>query len=46
MNPDFVAEVEKVAGKTDTLLLMCRSGDRSAAVNMLAGRFQERLYHR
>lgn len=37
MNSDFVAEVEKVAGKTDTLLLMCRSGDRSAmAVNMLA----------
>ena len=37
MNPDFVAEVAKVAGKTDTLLLMCRSGDRSAmAVNMLA----------
>ena len=37
MNPDFVAEVKKLAGPTDTVLLMCRSGDRSAkAVNMLA----------
>jgi len=37
MNPDFVAEVQKIAGPTDTLLLMCRSGDRSAmAVNKLA----------
>lgn len=37
MNPDFVAEVAKLAGPTDTLLLMCRSGDRSAmAVNKLA----------
>jgi len=37
MNLDFVAEVKQVAGPTDTVLLMCRSGDRSAkAVNMLA----------
>ena len=37
MNPDFVAEVTKIAGRTDTLLVMCRSGDRSAmAVNKLA----------
>jgi len=37
MNPDFVAEIKQVAGPTDTVLLMCRSGDRSAkAVNMLA----------
>jgi rhodanese-related sulfurtransferase len=37
LNPDFVAEVKKIAGPTDTLLLMCRSGDRSAkAVNKLA----------
>ncbi len=36
-NPDFVAEVKKIAGPTDTLLVMCRSGDRSAmAVNQLA----------
>ena len=34
MNPDFVAEVKTIAGPTDTLLVMCRSGDRSAmAVN-------------
>jgi rhodanese-related sulfurtransferase len=37
MNPDFVAEVQKIAGPTDTLLIFCRSGDRSAmAVNKLA----------
>lgn len=36
-NPDFVDEVTRLAGPTDTLLLMCRSGDRSAmAVNQLA----------
>jgi len=37
MNDDFVNEVKKIAGPNDTLLLMCRSGDRSAmAVNQLA----------
>ena len=37
LNPDFVAEVESIAQPTDTLLLTCRSGDRSArAVNLLA----------
>jgi rhodanese-related sulfurtransferase len=37
MNSDFVAEVKTIAGPTDTLLLFCRSGDRSAmAVNNLA----------
>jgi len=37
MNPDFVAEVTNIAKPTDTLLVMCRSGDRSArAVNLLA----------
>ena len=30
MNPDFVAEVTRIAAPDDTLLLMCRSGDRSA----------------
>jgi rhodanese-related sulfurtransferase len=36
-NADFVAEVKKIAGPGDTLLVMCRSGDRSAmAVNQLA----------
>ena len=37
MNPDFVAEVRKLAGPTNIVLLICRSGDRSAkAVDMLA----------
>ena len=37
MNSDFVAEVKTIAKPTDTLLLMCRSGGRSAmAVNQLA----------
>ena len=36
-NADFVKEVKSVAGPQDTLLVMCRSGDRSAmAVNQLA----------
>ena len=36
-NADFVAEIKKLAGLNDTLLVMCRSGDRSAkAVNELA----------
>ena len=36
-NEDFVDEVKKLAGSSDTLLLMCRSGTRSAmAVNQLA----------
>lgn len=36
-NTDFVDEVKKLAGPNDTLLVMCRSGDRSAmAVNQLA----------
>jgi len=35
--PDFVARVQKIARPDDTLLVMCRSGGRSAmAVNMLA----------
>ena len=36
-HPDFVARVRSVAGPDDTLLVMCRSGGRSAlAVNLLA----------
>jgi rhodanese-related sulfurtransferase len=36
-NPDFVAQVKEVAQPSDTLLVMCRSGGRSAlAVNRLA----------
>lgn len=35
--PDFVARVSQIAGPEDTLMVMCRSGGRSAmAVNMLA----------
>jgi rhodanese-related sulfurtransferase len=37
LNPTFVAEVQKLAKPGDTLLVMCRSGDRSArAVDLLA----------
>jgi rhodanese-related sulfurtransferase len=36
-NPDFIPEVKRLFAPTDTILVMCRSGDRSAlAVNMLA----------
>ena len=36
-NPDFVAQVKKIAGPQDTILITCRSGQRSGpAVNMLA----------
>ncbi|MEA2108857.1 MAG: rhodanese-like domain-containing protein [Pseudomonadota bacterium] len=36
LNPDFVAEVAKKFKKTDTLLVTCRSGNRSVpAVNLL-----------
>jgi rhodanese-related sulfurtransferase len=36
-NPDFVSQVEEWAKPTDTILIICRSGGRSAmAVNMLA----------
>lgn len=35
--PDFVARVQKIAKPDDTLLVMCRSGGRSAmSVNLLA----------
>jgi rhodanese-related sulfurtransferase len=35
--PDFIARVQKIAKPDDTLLVMCRSGTRSAmAVNLLA----------
>lgn len=36
-NPDFLAQVKEVAKPTDTIMVMCRSGGRSAmAVNLLA----------
>jgi rhodanese-related sulfurtransferase len=36
-NPEFVAQVSKRLGKNDTILVLCRSGQRAAtAVNLLA----------
>ena len=36
-NPDFLSHAKEVAGPEDTILVMCRSGGRSAmAVNLLA----------
>lgn len=44
-NPDFVTEVKTIAGPADTVLLMCRSGDRSAkAVNKLAAAGFKNVY--
>jgi len=46
MNPGFVSLVQEVAKPTDTLLLMCRSGGRSAmAVNKLAAAGFESVYN-
>ena len=45
MNADFVAEVKAIAGPSDILLVMCRSGDRSAmAVNALASAGYKNVY--
>jgi len=44
-NTGFVDEVKKIAEPSDTLLLMCRSGDRSAmAVNQLAAAGYKNAY--
>ncbi len=46
MNQDFVAEVKGLVQPTDTLLLMCRSGGRSAmAVNQLAAAGFKSVYN-
>ena len=46
MNPDFVSLVQEVAKPTDTLLVMCRSGGRSAmAVNKLAAAGFKNVYN-
>ncbi len=46
MNPDFVSLVQEVAKPTDTLLVMCRSGGRSAmAVNKLAAGGFKNVYN-
>ena len=45
-NPDFISEVKKMAKPGDTLLVMCRSGGRSAmAVNKLAEAGFKRVYN-
>ena len=47
LNPNFVAEVASIAEPSDILLVMCRSGDRSArAVNMLAAAGFTNAFHR
>ena len=44
--PDFVARVNKIASPQDTLLVMCRSGGRSAiAVNLLASAGFKHVYN-
>ena len=45
-NTDFVAQVTEFAKPTDTILVMCRSGGRSAmAVNLLAKAGFENVYN-
>jgi rhodanese-related sulfurtransferase len=45
VNPHFVAQVSEFAAPSDTLLVMCRSGGRSAlAVNMLADAGYKNVY--
>jgi len=46
MNPAFIAEVKTIAGPMDTLLVMCRSGGRSAmAVNQLSAAGFNKAYN-
>lgn len=45
MNPDFIQRSKELAGTTETVLLICRSGDRSAkAVDLLAAAGFENVY--
>jgi len=45
-NPDFISQVKKIAKPGDTLLVMCRSGGRSAmAVNQLAEAGFKRVFN-
>lgn len=45
LHPDFVSRVQQVAKSDETILVMCRSGGRSAiAVNMLAKAGFMRVY--
>jgi len=44
-NPDFLAEVKKAASPDETILVMCRSGGRSAmAVNLMAENGYRNVY--
>lgn len=44
-NPDFLTEVKKLASPDDTILVMCRSGGRSAmAVNLMAESGYKNVY--
>jgi len=46
LNPDFVSQVRKDYKATDTILIMCRSGGRSAlAVNLLAEAGFRKVYN-
>lgn len=45
-NPDFITQVKGFANLTDTILVMCRSGGRSAmAVNLLGQAGFENVYN-
>jgi rhodanese-related sulfurtransferase len=45
-NPDFISSAKRLFSATDTLLVTCRSGGRSAlAVNVLAKAGFERAYN-
>ena len=44
-NPDFISQVKEIAGPADTILVICRSGGRSAqAVNRLAEAGFKKVY--
>ena len=46
LNENFIADVKKRYGKTDTILVMCRSGGRSAAaVNWMARAGFQKVYN-
>ncbi|MBN1591294.1 MAG: hypothetical protein JW888_17410 [Pirellulales bacterium] len=45
-NPDFLARVKRIASPDETLLVMCRSGERGAkACNALAKAGYTKVYH-
>ena len=45
-DPDFMTKVKQVLKRTDTILVTCRSGGRSAmAVNQLAGAGFTKVYN-